>query len=120
MIRQPPRSTLFPYTTLFRSELGGVGFGPARPSVIVEPGRLPAHGLGRLEPGPRAAERVRDRLVLADRAVEDDPLLRIADRAVEGGAADADRLDRGEDALGVERVQEVVEALALLADQVLD
>src|SRR5258708_18396303 len=28
MIRRPPRSTLFPYTTLFRSELGaGAGFG---------------------------------------------------------------------------------------------
>src|SRR3712207_8042967 len=25
MIRRPPRSTLFPYTTLFRSELGAVG-----------------------------------------------------------------------------------------------
>src|SRR3712207_7986655 len=25
MIRRPPRSTLFPYTTLFRSELRGVG-----------------------------------------------------------------------------------------------
>src|SRR2546426_6682830 len=25
MIRRPPRSTLFPYTTLFRSELGGAG-----------------------------------------------------------------------------------------------
>src|SRR3712207_7882135 len=25
MIRRPPRSTLFPYTTLFRSRLGGVG-----------------------------------------------------------------------------------------------
>src|SRR5438132_3170559 len=25
MIRRPPRSTLFPYTTLFRSPLGGVG-----------------------------------------------------------------------------------------------
>src|SRR5258708_16587942 len=29
MIRRPPRSTLFPYTTLFRS-LGGVGIDPAR------------------------------------------------------------------------------------------
>src|SRR5690554_7208462 len=33
MIRRPPRSTLFPYTTLFRSgvvgELGGVGVLPA-------------------------------------------------------------------------------------------
>src|SRR2546422_5846847 len=25
MIRRPPRSTLFPYTTLFRSRFGGVG-----------------------------------------------------------------------------------------------
>src|SRR2546427_9516831 len=25
MIRRPPRSTLFPYTTLFRSQHGGVG-----------------------------------------------------------------------------------------------
>src|SRR2546425_12093662 len=25
MIRRPPRSTLFPYTTLFRSEVGGSG-----------------------------------------------------------------------------------------------
>src|SRR2546427_8146672 len=25
MIRRPPRSTLFPYTTLFRSELDGLG-----------------------------------------------------------------------------------------------
>src|SRR2546426_6751491 len=27
MIRRPPRSTLFPYTTLFRSRLGGGGRG---------------------------------------------------------------------------------------------
>src|SRR3712207_7494171 len=27
MIRRPPRSTLFPYTTLFRSEDGAVGLG---------------------------------------------------------------------------------------------
>src|SRR3712207_8916754 len=32
MIRRPPRSTLFPYTTLFRSGGdGGAGGGPARP-----------------------------------------------------------------------------------------
>src|SRR3712207_7408357 len=28
MIRRPPRSTLFPYTTLFRSGAGGVAVGP--------------------------------------------------------------------------------------------
>src|SRR2546425_6225938 len=30
MIRRPPRSTLFPYTTLFRSHLTVVGDGPDR------------------------------------------------------------------------------------------
>src|SRR3712207_7482369 len=30
MIRRPPRSTLFPYTTLFRSNLPGHGPGPLR------------------------------------------------------------------------------------------
>src|SRR3981189_3775599 len=32
MIRRPPRSTLFPYTTLFRSRIGGT---PNRPLVQV-------------------------------------------------------------------------------------
>src|SRR3712207_7786188 len=42
MIRRPPRSTRFPYTTLFRSMLGE-GF-PTRVSVIcngIDPGALP-------------------------------------------------------------------------------
>src|SRR2546423_8067735 len=30
MIRRPPRSTLFPYTTLFRSKPGGVGIEDCR------------------------------------------------------------------------------------------
>src|SRR3712207_7768990 len=33
MIRRPPRSTLFPYTTLFRSYLAAAGAAPARPEV---------------------------------------------------------------------------------------
>src|SRR5438034_6526967 len=33
MIRPPPRSTLFPYTTLFRSKRG-VPFGPPRPPPL--------------------------------------------------------------------------------------
>src|SRR2546427_2091861 len=37
MIRRPPRSTLFPYTTLFRSpDLGGGG-NPARLSAEIQP-----------------------------------------------------------------------------------
>src|SRR5256886_13212294 len=42
MIRRPPRSTLFPYTTLFRAERGGVerdrGTG-ARPRPVARLGR---------------------------------------------------------------------------------
>src|SRR3989442_8738723 len=33
MIRRPPRSTLFPYTTLFRSPQGGVHVGRAFPRL---------------------------------------------------------------------------------------
>src|SRR2546422_11718463 len=34
MIRRPPRSTLFPYTTLFRSLSTGVGVGPEMVRVV--------------------------------------------------------------------------------------
>src|SRR3712207_6969354 len=54
MIRRPPRSTLFPYTTLFRSPRGRAfgaqrGGDPARTVPVAEParGRGPAaHGRG--------------------------------------------------------------------------
>src|SRR3712207_8792030 len=38
MIRRPPRSTLFPYTTLFRSRGGGWPYDP-RPCLLFSPGR---------------------------------------------------------------------------------
>src|SRR3712207_7206203 len=45
MIRRPPRSTLFPYTTLFRSmgiyvgsALGGVAFGEEQHTIYIERG----------------------------------------------------------------------------------
>src|SRR2546422_4301325 len=52
MIRRPPRSTLFPYTTLFRSlpallHAGVVGRGDARQEVLRE---VPAEGLGHRVP----------------------------------------------------------------------
>src|SRR5256886_13965976 len=44
MIRRPPRSTLFPYTTLFRSvQLGGTAEGTAR--VVAERSELPEYPL---------------------------------------------------------------------------
>src|SRR5258708_11486716 len=48
MIRRPPRSTLFPYTTLFRSAGGGRG---ARQAAGGAPGAAPGRRPGR--PGDR-------------------------------------------------------------------
>src|SRR5437016_7320479 len=47
MIRRPPRSTLFPYTTLFRSENARRAGGESRPA------RLRAERLGNCPDGPR-------------------------------------------------------------------
>src|SRR6266576_7251947 len=47
MIRRPPRSTLFPYTTLFRSRLGSglpVALRPWAPPVAEPPVRVGARG----------------------------------------------------------------------------
>src|SRR5690349_24186793 len=46
MIRRPPRSTLFPYTTLFRSASAFVGVhgnGPRKPVAWGARSRLPSH-----------------------------------------------------------------------------
>src|SRR3712207_6893271 len=52
MIRRPPRSTLFPYTTLFRSPPGARGVARAG---------LPRHPLGRVPPREAADDaRARD------------------------------------------------------------
>src|SRR2546426_7633829 len=44
MIRRPPRSTLFPYTTLFRSRVGAAGGSPVAPALQADrrAGRLDA------------------------------------------------------------------------------
>src|SRR5256886_15160773 len=52
MIRRPPRSTLFPYTTLFRSRDGGARARPAR-----LPGRRPGHSPGAAARGDARAAR---------------------------------------------------------------
>src|SRR3712207_8845768 len=55
MIRRPPRSTLFPYTTLFRSIAGGARPQPARHDQVARicPGaRAPVPLQRVVEPGP--------------------------------------------------------------------
>src|SRR2546429_3769539 len=43
MIRRPPRSTLFPYTTLFRSARGESEAGSFRQAIFAEPERVSTH-----------------------------------------------------------------------------
>src|SRR5690349_17567204 len=59
MIRRPPRSTLFPYTTLFRSHVGNPGVRVAALHDDVQ--RRPQHLLAALLPGrvPRASSLTR-------------------------------------------------------------
>src|SRR2546430_5381067 len=68
MIRRPPRSTLFPYTTLFRSLLrgrgcllrGAVGFGLLRGVRVLGTGvdvELADHLLAQPVPGQHAAQK---------------------------------------------------------------
>src|SRR5256885_8513241 len=61
MIRRPPRSTLFPYTTLFRSR-SGAGRGPATQRRALRPSlgsgaRTPEARTGRLRARPCAGRR---------------------------------------------------------------
>src|SRR2546422_11703326 len=71
MIRPPPRSTLFPYTTLFRSVVPGtevLDVHPRRPAGAVDAalarGLEPAGGSGELLPGLRRLVRVEPRLAV--------------------------------------------------------
>src|SRR5256885_12487715 len=61
MIRRPPRSTLFPYTTLFRSQLGILGCTAAQISAAnqADPANQVAIQLGRrnIEGGARTSDR---------------------------------------------------------------
>ena len=97
-------------------ELRSVRFRSAGLALVEQPCCLLRHQIGRLEPDPAVGERVRDRLVLADRAIEDDAVLGVLHRQVQRPAAEADGgLGHG-DPLGVETVEQAAEALALLAD----
>src|SRR5690242_21233257 len=71
MIRRPPRSTLFPYTTLFRSDVRATaphGLDAARAPVVAQPVRRDGE-----HPGPRIALRVvhRQRALHVDEHVLD-------------------------------------------------
>src|SRR5260370_38839394 len=58
MIRRPPRSTLFPYTTLFRSSCGGTGL--SRVGLVMKTLRHPTSA-GRTLRGLKVMKRPHDR-----------------------------------------------------------
>src|SRR3989440_7701301 len=63
MIRRPPRSTLFPYTTLFRSEVAAVGYGgdllaAPKPQQLDIALRFPFEPPARLHAGDRKSTRL--------------------------------------------------------------
>src|SRR3712207_8365194 len=91
MIRRPPRSTLFPYTTLFRSQRRGVRAGP-RAGVLPSgrgggAARVPGGGHGGA--GRRVAPAARRRVPLPDR--EPDAREAVDAEHVHGHRRDGDR-----------------------------
>src|SRR2546430_12143493 len=69
MIRRPPRSTLFPYTTLFRSQAVRRGH---RMGDVERMGERRGLGLGRIVPEPPEQERAPGIEVLAPVPVRED------------------------------------------------
>src|SRR2546430_11829970 len=117
MIRRPPRSTLFPYTTLFRSRRAVTADAPGE-EVAVPVGVVGTHqerAQRVLEPGPRviqvaALARVDDLQVLVgealtvrDQLVQALPLLRVAGDRVEAVRAPPEAPGAGEQGLEEER-----------------
>src|SRR5581483_4922407 len=98
--------------------LGQVGLFAAGQPGVDEAAGFPDHEGGGPELGVGLGQGEGDALVLSDRAVEDDPLVGVGDGGPEGGPADAERFGGDEDPFGVEPVEEVPEAAALLADPV--
>src|SRR5438874_12592324 len=73
MIRRPPRSTLFPYTTLFRSRVAGTWATSNWSDVGLEPEvwAVAAEGRGELASSRKQSQRI---------GLENRPLVRVAER----------------------------------------
>ncbi len=102
-----------------RQQLRHVGLRAARLALVEQPAGLEAHEVRRLDLDEAFGDGELHALVLADRAAEHLPLFRIGRHAVDEPVAVADAFRRDQDALGVEPIEDVAEALTLLADEVL-
>src|SRR6185437_6513150 len=99
-------------------EFRAVGLSAAGLAMIVQPRRAQHHLPCRFEIHPFLRKRMLDALVLADRAIEYDAVARISGRAAKGILADAHGFGAKQDTFRIEAVQDIGEALALLADPV--
>ena len=99
--------------------LAALDLGPASLAIVIKPGRLAGHQIGRLQLHPVFRQGVLDRLILADRAVEDDAGFGVFNGPRQSVLTKTDRLGANQDPFGVKTVQNVFEALALFADSVL-
>src|SRR5256885_16538532 len=120
MIRRPPRSTLFPYTTLFRSDVLEV----AQHDAALEPGRDLAHvvveaaqrlDLAGVDDGAVAHEA--DLGAAADDAVGD---VAAGDHADARGAEDLADLDRADGLPDLLRLEQALRRRPQLVDDAVD
>ena len=96
-----------------------VGLRAAGLARVIKTACLEAHEIGRLDLDIAFGDRELHALVLADRPAEDDALLGIGRHLIDEPVAVADAFGRDQDALGVEAGENVLEAVAFLADQIL-
>ena len=100
-------------------ELGVVGLERVGLAGVLEPGGLEVHVAGQLDVHGDVGQLELDGLELADGLAELHALLGVLERGVEAGLGDAHPHGADGDAPAVEHLEELLEALAPLADQVL-
>ena len=103
---------------LGREVLGGVGLLGARQSVVVATAGVAQDVLGRPQTHVGIGEGEGHTLIRADGVAEHDALGRVRHGSAQRRPADPESLGGDEDALGIEPVEQVVEAAALVADAV--
>jgi len=98
--------------------LGHIGLGTARLVGIKQLAGTPAHQIGGLGLDVAFSDRELHTLVLPDRAVKHTALARVARAPVDEPAGVADAFGGNQCALGVQAIEDVLKAFAILTNQV--
>ena len=99
--------------------LGHVRLGAAGQVVVEQPGGLAGHQRSQLDLGLGLGQRVLERLIRTDGAIEHHPLVGVLHRPAHRIAADTAADGTDQDALGVEALEQDLETLAHFAEDVL-